>query len=121
MQEFLKCLEGKAVPDHIMKVINEEIKRFLSMEKHHSEMQVTRTYLEYLTKMPYGVSTEENFDIRQAKQILDQSHYGMDDVKKRILEFIAVGKLKTSVHGKILCFVGPPGVGKTSIGESIAQ
>jgi Lon-like ATP-dependent protease len=71
--------------------------------------------------MPYGISTQENFDIRLAKQILDQTHWGMDDVKKRILEFIAVGKMKNSVHGKILCFVGPPGVGKTSIGESIAK
>lgn len=117
----MKNLEGKVVPDHIMKIINEEIKRFLSMEKHHSEVQVTRTYLEYLTKMPYGISTVENFDIKMAKDTLDQSHYGMDDVKKRILEFIAVGKLNNSVHGKILCFVGPPGVGKTSIGQSIAE
>jgi len=80
-----------------MKVIKEEMNRFLSMEKHHSEVQVTRTYLEYLTKMPYGISAEENFDIQLAKVTLDQSHYGMDEVKKRILEFIAVGKLKNSV------------------------
>ena len=71
--------------------------------------------------MPFGVRTTENFDIKAAKVILDQGHYGMDDVKKRILEFIAVGKLNNSVQGKILCFVGPPGVGKTSIGESIAK
>ena len=82
---------------------------------------MTRTYLEYLTKLPYGVASQDNFDIRLAKRILDEGHYGMEDVKKRILEFIAVGKLKNSVHGKILCFVGPPGVGKTSIGESIAK
>lgn len=90
------------------------------MEKHHSEVQVTRTYLEYLTKMPYGISAPENFDIKLAQETLDQSHYGMEDVKKRILEFIAVGKLRNTVQGKILCFVGPPGVGKTSIGQSIA-
>ena len=71
--------------------------------------------------MPYGVHSEENFDIRMAKDILDKGHYGMDDVKQRILEFIAIGKLNQSVQGKILCFVGPPGVGKTSIGESIAK
>jgi ATP-dependent Lon protease len=104
-----------------MKVINEELNRFLGMDKHHSEIQVSRTYLEYLTCLPYGVSTEENFDIHLAKKTLDDTHYGMDDVKNRILEFIAVGKLKHSVQGKILCFVGPPGVGKTSIGESIAS
>lgn len=80
-----------------MKVINEEVRRFLSMEKHHSEVQVTRTYLEYLTKMPYGISTAENFDIDVARHTLDASHYGMEDVKKRILEFIAVGKLRNSV------------------------
>lgn len=67
------------------------------------------------------MTSEENFDIRLARQILDEGHYGLDDVKKRILEFIAVGKLHNSVQGKILCFVGPPGVGKTSIGESIAK
>lgn len=104
-----------------MKVIDEEMKRFMQMEKHHSEWQTTKTYLEYLTKMPYGVYSDENFDIAMAKDILDEGHYGMDEVKQRILEFIAVGKLNNSVHGKILCFVGPPGVGKTSIGESIAK
>lgn len=91
------------------------------MEKHNSEIQVTRNYLEYLTKMPYGVRSEENFDIKMAKETLDEGHYGLDDVKQRILEFIAVGKLHNSVQGKILCFVGPPGVGKTSIGDSIAK
>lgn len=91
------------------------------MEKHHSEVQVTRTYLEYLTKMPWGVRTEENYDIKKAKEVLDEGHYGLDDVKQRILEFIAVGKLQHSVQGKILCFVGPPGVGKTSIGASISK
>lgn len=71
--------------------------------------------------MPYGVYSEENFDIAMAKAILDKGHYGMEDVKQRILEFIAIGKLNQSVQGKILCFVGPPGVGKTSIGQSIAK
>lgn len=74
-----------------------------------------------LTKLPFGVSTHENYDIKSAKEILDQGHYGLDEVKKRILEFIAVGKLHNSVQGKILLFVGPPGVGKTSIGESISK
>jgi ATP-dependent Lon protease len=71
VKEFLRNLEGKVVPEHIMKTINEEIQRFLNMEKHHSEVQVTRTYLEYLTKMPYGISAPENFDIQLAKQTLD--------------------------------------------------
>ena len=91
------------------------------MDKMHGEMQVSRTYLEYLTKMPYGVRSQENFDLQRAKEVLNEGHYGLDDVKQRILEFIAVGKLHNSVQGKILCFVGPPGVGKTSIGKHIAE
>mmetsp|Transcript_19194 Transcript_19194/g.29401 ORF Transcript_19194/g.29401 Transcript_19194/m.29401 type:complete len:203 (+) Transcript_19194:849-1457(+) len=121
VKQLLDNLKDKTVPDQVMKVINEEIQRFMQMEKQHSEWQTTKTYLEYLTKMPYGLYSEDNFDISMAKDILDKGHYGMDDVKERILEFIAVGKLKNSVQGKILCFVGPPGVGKTSIGASIAE
>ena len=121
VKQFLKDLDGKEVPEHIMKTINEELQRFLQMDKNSGEMQVTRTYLEYLTKMPYGVRSVENFDLARAREILDEGHYGMEDVKQRILEFIAVGKLHNSVQGKILCFVGPPGVGKTSIGKCIAD
>lgn len=91
------------------------------MDRQNGEYQNTKTYLEYLTKMPFGVHSEDNFDIKIAKSVLDECHYGMEEVKQRILEFIAVGKLNDSVQGKILCFVGPPGVGKTSIGESIAK
>mmetsp|Transcript_13182 Transcript_13182/g.22348 ORF Transcript_13182/g.22348 Transcript_13182/m.22348 type:complete len:438 (+) Transcript_13182:948-2261(+) len=121
VEKLLENLKGKSVPEYVMKVINEEMQRFMQMEKHHSEWQTTKTYLEYLTKMPYGVYSEDNFDLSMAKDILDEGHYGMDEVKQRILEFIAIGKLNNSVQGKILCFVGPPGVGKTSIGESIAK
>lgn len=121
VKKLLDNIKDKTVPAEVMKVIDEEIQKFMQMEKHHSEWQVTKTYLEYLTKMPYGIYSDENFDISMAKDILDKGHYGMDDVKQRILEFIAVGKLNNSVQGKILCFVGPPGVGKTSIGESIAE
>jgi Lon-like ATP-dependent protease len=85
------------------------------------EANVIRNYLDILTALPYGVSTVENLDIDKAKKILNESHYGMENIKDRILECIAVGKLKGNIQGKILCFVGPPGVGKTSIGESIAK
>lgn len=78
---------------------------------------VTRNYLDWLTSLPWGMASEENLDIEQAVEILDADHYGMEDIKKRILEFIAVSQLKGSTQGKILCFYGPPGVGKTSIGE----
>ena len=97
VKQLLQNLEGKIVPEHISKVIKEEVERFLQMEKHHSEVTVTRTYLEYLTKMPYGVSSPENFDLQYAREVLDEGHYGLDEVKQRILEFIAVGKLQNSV------------------------
>ena len=75
--------------------------------------------MDWLTTLPWGVISEENLNIDQAIQILDADHYGMDDIKKRILEFIAVSQLKGSTQGKIICFHGPPGVGKTSIGKCL--
>lgn len=93
----------------------------MSMDKHSMESNVIRNYLDALTSLPFGISTEENLDIVKAREILNVTHYGMEDIKDRILECIAVGKLRGKVQGKILCFVGPPGVGKTSIGESIAK
>lgn len=80
-----------------MKIIEEEMKRFATLEKQHSDYPNLKTYLEYLTKMPYGVHSEDNFDITMAKDILDEGHYGLDEVKQRILEFIAVGKLNNTV------------------------
>ena len=85
------------MPDHILKIVEDEISKYMSLERGHSESGVTRTYLEILTSLPYGISSSENFDIDSAKKILDDHHYGMNDVKDRILEFIAVGKLKNSV------------------------
>lgn len=78
---------------------------------------VTRNYLDWLTSLPWGVQSEENLNLQRASEILEQDHYGMEDIKRRILEFIAVSQLKGSTQGKILCFHGPPGVGKTSIGK----
>jgi ATP-dependent Lon protease len=86
-----------------------------------AEYTVSRTYLDWLTGLPWSVSTEDNIDVTQAQKILDEDHYGLEDVKDRILEFLAVRKLKHSSKGPILCFVGPPGVGKTSLGRSIAR
>uniref|UniRef100_A0A673FWU2 Lon protease homolog n=1 Tax=Sinocyclocheilus rhinocerous TaxID=307959 RepID=A0A673FWU2_9TELE len=82
---------------------------------------VTRNYLDWLTSMPWGTNSKENLELSQAKEVLEEDHYGMEDVKKRILEFIAVSQLRGSTQGKILCFYGPPGVGKTSIARSIAR
>merc|ERR1719387_1545535 len=98
-----------------------EMGRLGHLETQSPEFNVTRTYLEWLTALPWGKCTEENKDIARAEQILNEDHYGLEDVKERILEHMAVSFLKASVQGKIMCLVGPPGVGKTSIGKSIAR
>jgi len=121
LQKYRSRLEDQQVPEHAMKVIDEEMEKFESLEKNSSEFNVTRAYLDWLTVLPWSKTTEENFDIERARGVLDEEHYGLKDIKERILEFIAVGSLKGHVHGRILCFVGPPGVGKTSVGKSIAQ
>lgn len=100
-----------AVPEEVMEVIESELDKFSSLEKNSPEFQVTRSYLDWLTAIPWGVFTEENFDLTKARQILDRDHYGLDDVKDTILQFIAIGKLMGSVQGKILCLAGPPGTG----------
>jgi ATP-dependent Lon protease len=97
MAKFMDNLKGKEVPEATMKVIEEELRRFAEMPQQSTEWPGLKTYLEYLTQMPYGVHSEENFDIAMARSILDEGHYGMDEVKQRILEFIAVGKLNNSV------------------------
>ena len=121
IKRFKGMLESKKVPANVQKKFDEEVNRYISMDTHHPESTVIRTYLDILSSLPWGVTTEDSIDTAKAKNILDEGHYGMDDIKQRILEFLAVGKLRGKVQGKILCFVGPPGVGKTSIGESIAK
>jgi ATP-dependent Lon protease len=121
VKRFRKNIEGKTLPPQAQKKFEEEITRYLSIHPQHSESAITRTYLDYLSSLPWNITTEDRIDIKIAKAILDEGHYGMDDIKGRILEFLAVGKLRGAVHGKILCFVGPPGVGKTSIGKYIAK
>ncbi|ETW04652.1 ATP-dependent protease La, variant 3 [Aphanomyces invadans] len=109
------------VPKDILDVVEDEMNKLAMLEKNSAEFNVTRNYLDWLTLLPWGKSTTENFDIVAAKMILDADHYGLSDVKQRILEFIAVSKLLGKVQGRIICLVGPPGVGKTSIGKSIAR
>lgn len=108
-------------PSHVSQVIEEELTKLQLLEPSSSEFNVTRNYLDWLTALPWGNYSDENFDVHHAQKILDEDHYGLADVKERILEFIAVGKLRGSSHGKIICLSGPPGVGKTSIGRSIAH
>ncbi|XP_051550641.1 lon protease homolog, mitochondrial-like [Myxocyprinus asiaticus] len=120
-EKFRERLKDRTVPQHIMEVINEELNKLGLLDNHSSEFNVTRNYLDWLTSMPWGTNSVENLELSQAKEVLEEDHYGMDDVKKRILEFIAVSQLRGSTQGKILCFYGPPGVGKTSIARSIAR
>ncbi|ETN16837.1 ATP-dependent protease La [Phytophthora nicotianae P10297] len=120
-RERLAQFEPGSIPENVNEVVEDELNKMSMLEKNSSEFNVTRNYLDWLTQLPWGKATEENFDLAKAKQILDEDHYGLKDIKERILEFIAVSKLKGDVQGKIICFVGPPGVGKTSIGKSIAR
>ncbi|KAJ1905918.1 ATP-dependent Lon protease pim1 [Coemansia sp. IMI 209127] len=121
IEQFKTKAEALKMPVDVKKVFDEELGKLAHLEPAASEFNVTRNYLDWLTQLPWGKYSVEDYDLKRAKVILDEDHYGLDDVKQRILEFIAVGKLRGAVQGKILCFVGPPGVGKTSIGKSIAR
>mgnify|MGYP000505853441 CR=1 FL=1 len=120
-EEFkTKITEAKMPPD-VEKVALKQYERLKVMQPSSAEYTVTRTYLEWLVEMPWSVSTEDKIDIPEARGILNADHYDLEKVKKRILEYLAVRKLKNDKKGPILCLVGPPGVGKTSLGKSIAK
>ncbi|GAB5588921.1 ATP-dependent Lon protease pim1 [Umbelopsis nana] len=121
VEGFKEKASKLAMPNGVKKVFDEEITKLAHLEPAASEFNVTRNYLDWLTQIPWGQRSQENYNIKHAVTVLDEDHYGLQDVKDRILEFIAVGKLRGTVEGKILCLVGPPGVGKTSIGKSIAR
>lgn len=118
---YKKRVEKLNLPENVQKTFDEEITKLATLETSMSEFGVIRNYLDWLTSLPWGINSKEQYSIPRARKILDEDHYGMKDVKDRILEFIAVGKLLGKVDGKIICFVGPPGVGKTSIGKSISR
>ncbi|MFN3594264.1 MAG: endopeptidase La [Thiobacillaceae bacterium] len=109
------------LPPHAEKKIEEELNKLSALEHGSPEYTVTRNYLEWLTSLPWGKLTKDKLDLKRARRILDQDHDGLDDVKERIIEFLAVGAMRGEVAGSILLLVGPPGVGKTSIGRSIAR
>jgi len=109
------------IPEEVNKTIEAELDKLSTLEMNSSEYTVTRNYLDWLCGVPWNITSDENFDIRDARKILDRDHYGLDDVKDVILEFIAVGKLKGSIQGQIICLSGPPGTGKTSIAKSVAE
>ncbi len=113
-------LENIKIPENVMKVAKEELERLEVIPDNSPEYSVTRTYLHWILNLPWDKSTEDKVDIQYTKNILAKDHYGLEKAKERILEFLAVRKLKPNYDGTILCFVGPPGVGKTSLGKSIA-
>ncbi len=121
IEKFLERLEQLELSDEARERIDEEIDKLRMLEPSSPEFNVTRTYVDWLTILPWGRYTEDNFDLASAERVLEEDHYGLRDVKDRILETVSVGIIKGDLAGSIILLVGPPGVGKTSIGKSIAR
>jgi ATP-dependent Lon protease len=121
IEELRQKIEEAGMPEEVKEVALRELDRLSKMHPAAAEYTVSRTYIDWLISLPWNKVTEDNLDIAHAKKVLDEDHYDLDDVKERLLEFLAVRKLKQDTKGPILCFVGPPGVGKTSLGQSIAR
>ena len=120
-EKFEERIKARTVPEPVLKVIREEMDKLSALEVQSAEYGVCRNYLDWLTIVPWGMYSQETHDLKKAEEILEHDHYGLKDIKERILEFIGVGKLTGGVKGSIICLVGPPGVGKTSIGKSVAR
>jgi ATP-dependent Lon protease len=121
VEELATRIEEAHMPEEARREAERELDRLRTMPQAAAEYQVARNYLEWLVSLPWDKSTEDNLDIARAEAILNEDHYGLDKVKRRILDFLIVRKLKEDSRGPILCFVGPPGTGKTSLGQSIAR
>jgi ATP-dependent Lon protease len=119
--ELRKKIERVGMPAEAKKLAEKELNRLMSIPSFSPEISYIRTYLEWLTDLPWSKTTEAKLDMKRARKILDEDHYGLEDVKERMLEYLAVCKLAKKLKGPILCFVGPPGTGKTSVGKSIAR
>ena len=120
LDEYRERVDASKMPDEVRTTARRQLARMSHMTSSSPEYNVARTYLETLLDLPWGINTEDTLDVAAARAILDADHAGLEKVKKRILEFVAVRKLAPDKHGPILCLVGPPGVGKTSLGRSIA-
>lgn len=121
INELKKKIKDAKLPGEARKEADRELNRLTKMSPISAEYTVSRTYLDWMTSLPWSISTKDNLNINSVHEILDEDHYDLDKVKERILEYLAVLKLKKDLKGPILCFVGPPGTGKTSIGKSIAR
>ena len=119
--ELRKQIEEAHLPDNVRTEVDRELKRLGRMSNHAADYQIARSYLELVAELPWSESTEDQLDLDHARTVLDEDHYGLEDVKERILESLAVMQLNPEAKAPILCFVGPPGVGKTSLGQSIAR
>lgn len=121
VEKYQKRLKKLELSEEAQKRVDEELEKLQVLEPSSPEFTVTRNYLDWLTTLPWGVTTGDNYDLETAVNVLDADHYGLEDVKERILELISVGIIKGDLAGSIILLVGPPGVGKTSIGQSIAR
>ena len=121
IEEYKARIEKAGMPEEVRKEAEKQLDRLGMMHQDSAEANVIRTYLDWMVDLPWSYSTEDNLDIKAAARVLNEDHYGLEKVKERILEYLAVRKLNPEKKGAILCFVGPPGVGKTSLGRSIAR
>ncbi|MBK7538765.1 MAG: endopeptidase La [Myxococcales bacterium] len=121
LDEFAEKITKARLPEEAEKVARKQLDRLKGMQPSSAEYTVTRTYLEWLVELPWSISTEDHIELAEVRRCLDEDHYDLDKVKKRIVEYMAVRKLKNDKKGPILCLVGPPGVGKTSLGRSVAR
>jgi ATP-dependent Lon protease len=119
--ELRRQIEAAGLPDYAMRAAERELDRLEKLPPQAAEHGVIRTYLEWIATLPWARATDDDLDLKKARRVLDRDHYDIDKVKERILEFLAVRKLKPDAPSSVLCFVGPPGVGKTSLGRSIAS
>ena len=121
IREFRKKIEDAKMPEKVLKEAEKQLKRIEKMHPDSAEAGTVRTYLDWLVELPWAKSTSDNLDIKAAEKVLNDDHYDLEKVKERILEYLSVRKLKEKMKGPIICFIGPPGVGKTSLGKSIAR
>jgi ATP-dependent Lon protease len=119
--DLKKQIEKAKMPVEVKGEADKQLRRLEQMHPESSEASLVRTYLDWLVELPWSKSTKDNLNIKKAKQVLDDDHYNLEKIKERILEYLAVNKLRRKIKGPILCFLGPPGVGKTSLGRSIAR